>query len=83
MVLRAERRRGVHCLVGAFNSLLWYLFQIDGAEGVEIMSTDTIFMFAILVYVLMAAGMLFTMREFNRITEEPSIRKSGTPEPPE
>jgi len=47
------------------------------------MSTDTIFMFAILVYVLMAAGMLFTMREFNRITDEPSIRKSGTPEPPE
>ena len=35
------------------------------------MSTDTIFMFAILVYVLMAAGMLFTMREFNRITEDP------------
>jgi hypothetical protein len=47
------------------------------------MSTDTIFMFAILVYVLMAVGMLFTMREFNRITEDPSIRKSGTPEPPE
>jgi hypothetical protein len=34
------------------------------------MSSDTIFMFAIVVYVLMAAGMLFTMREFNRITDE-------------
>jgi hypothetical protein len=40
------------------------------------MSADTIFMFAILVYVLMAGGVFLTIREFNRMTEDPSIRKS-------
>lgn len=69
--------------MGAFNTLLWYLFQDDGAEGVEVMSTDTIFIFAIVVYVLMAAGMLFTMREFNRISEDPSTRKSRLADPAE
>ncbi|MBT5156086.1 MAG: hypothetical protein HOM44_18510 [Gammaproteobacteria bacterium] len=43
------------------------------------MSTDNIFIFAILVYVLMAAGMLFTMWEFNRMSDEPSERKSELP----
>lgn len=67
--------------MGALDPLLWYLFQVDGAKGVEVMSTDTIFMFAIVVYVLMAAGMVFTMREFNRISEDPSTRKSKLADP--
>ena len=65
--------------MGAFDSLLWNLFQVDDTEGIEVMGTDTIFIFAIVVYVLMAAGMLVTMREFNRISEDPSTRKSEQP----
>jgi hypothetical protein len=43
------------------------------------MSADNIFIFAILVYLLMVAGMFFTMWEFNRLSDEPSERKSELP----
>jgi len=43
------------------------------------MGTDTIFVFAIVVYVLMAAGMLVTVREFNRISEDPSASDNEHP----
>ena len=62
--------------MGTFYLVLWNLFQVDGTEGIKVMGTDTIFIFAIVVYVLMAAGMLVTMREFNRISEDPSTSKS-------
>ena len=65
--------------MGTFYFVLWNLFQVDGAGGVKVMGTDTIFIFAIVVYVLMAAGMLVTMREFNRISEDPSTSKSEQP----
>ncbi len=43
------------------------------------MSTENIFIFAILVYVLMAVGMLFTMWEFKRLSDEPSESKTELP----
>lgn len=39
------------------------------------MSSQTILFFAIGVFILMAIGVVLTMIEFNRITEEPSLRK--------
>jgi len=39
------------------------------------MSTGTIFFFAIGVFALMVIGILLTAREFNRLTEDPSLRK--------
>ena len=65
--------------MGTFHFVLWNLFQVDGTEGIKLMGTDTIFIFAIVVYVLMAVGMLVTVREFNRISEDPSASKSEQP----
>ena len=45
------------------------------------MSTELILMFAIGVFVLMNIGIFLTMLEFNRLTDDPSIRKgAGRPE---
>ena len=41
------------------------------------MSTDIILMYAIGVFVLMAIGMILTMIEFNRLTDDPSERKGA------
>ena len=41
------------------------------------MSTTTILLFAIGVFVLMSIGMILTMIEFNRISDEPSLRKGA------
>jgi len=44
------------------------------------MSTQFILVFAIGVFILMGIGMVLTMVEFNRLTDDPSIRKgSGGP----
>lgn len=61
--------------MGAFNSLFRHLFQINGDAKGKIMSSQTILFFAIGVFILMAIGVVLTMIEFNRITEEPSLRK--------
>jgi len=48
------------------------------------MSTTTILMYAIGVFTLMAIGMFLTMLEFNRLTDEPALRKgAGTAEKPD
>lgn len=39
------------------------------------MTTSTIFFFAMGVFVLMVIGIFLTMKEFNRITNDPSQRK--------
>jgi hypothetical protein len=39
------------------------------------MSTESILMFAIGVFSLMFIGIILTMVEFNRLTDDPSIRK--------
>jgi hypothetical protein len=44
------------------------------------MSSSTIFMYAIGVFTLMVIGMILTMIEFNRLTDEPSLRKGAGPE---
>jgi hypothetical protein len=45
------------------------------------MSTEIILMYAIGVFVLMCIGIILTMIEFNKLTDDPSIRKgSGGPE---
>ena len=41
------------------------------------MSTNMILMYAIGVFVLMGIGMVLTMIEFNRLTDEPSQRKGA------
>lgn len=41
------------------------------------MSTNTILIYAIGVFALMAIGMILTMVEFNRLTDEPSKRKGA------
>jgi hypothetical protein len=41
------------------------------------MSTNVILMYAIGVFLLMAIGMILTMIEFNRLTDEPSQRKGA------
>lgn len=41
------------------------------------MSTLSIFMFAIFVFLLMSIGIILTMLEFNRLSDEPSIRKGA------
>ena len=41
------------------------------------MSTNTILIYAIGVFVLMAIGMILTMIEFNRLTDEPSQRNGA------
>ena len=41
------------------------------------MSTDTILIFAIGVFILMAIGIILTMIEFTKISEDPSIRKGA------
>jgi len=43
------------------------------------MSTQVIFVIALVVFALMVTGLVRTMREFNRITDEPS-KKKGPPE---
>ena len=43
------------------------------------MTTQTIFMIAILVFGLMVVGLILTMREFNRVSDEPS-KKKGSPD---
>lgn len=42
------------------------------------MSTDSILLFAIVVYILMAAGMTFTVQEFRRMSNKPQVRKNGS-----
>ena len=39
------------------------------------MTTQTIALFAIGVFVLMCIGIILTMVEFTRLTDDPSIRK--------
>ncbi len=47
------------------------------------MSTNMILMYAIGVFALMGIGMILTMIEFNRLTDEPSQRKgAGSNEAP-
>jgi len=41
------------------------------------MSTNVILIYAIGVFVLMAIGMILTMIEFNRLSDEPSQRKGA------
>jgi len=41
------------------------------------MSTNIILIYAIGVFVLMAIGMILTMIEFNRLSDEPSQRKGA------
>ena len=44
------------------------------------MSTDTILLYAVGVFLLMIVGIFLTMLEFNRISDEPSQRKGdGAP----
>ena len=43
------------------------------------MSTQTILFMALLVFVLMIIGLIRTMADFNRITDEPS-KKKGPPD---
>ena len=48
------------------------------------MSTEIIMYFAIGVFILMAIGIILTMIEFTKISEDPSIRKgagSSRPQP--
>lgn len=48
------------------------------------MSTATIFIYAIGVFTLMVIGMILTMIEFNRMTDDPSQRKgAGSGQQPE
>lgn len=41
------------------------------------MSTQTILYVAILVFVLMVVGLFLTMREFTRVTDDPSKTKGA------
>lgn len=41
------------------------------------MSTSIIFMFAMGVFALMATGIVMTMLEFNKLSDEPSLRKDA------
>ena len=41
------------------------------------MSTQTILLYAMGVFALMSGGMILTMIEFNRISEDPSERKGS------
>lgn len=43
------------------------------------MSTQTILFIALVVFVLMAIGLIRTMSEFNRVTDDPS-KKKGLPD---
>ena len=43
------------------------------------MSTETILFVALLVFVLMIIGLVRTMSDFNRVTDDPS-KKKGTPD---
>jgi len=40
-------------------------------------TTEFIFMAAVIVFLLMAIGMILTMNEFERISEDPSQRKGS------
>ena len=40
-------------------------------------STEFIFLIAIVVFLLMVVGIILTMHEFERISEEPSLRKGA------
>ena len=40
-------------------------------------TTEFIFMAAIIVFLLMVVGMILTMNEFEKISEEPSQRKGA------
>ncbi|MGI9309074.1 MAG: hypothetical protein ACR2P6_07420 [Gammaproteobacteria bacterium] len=39
------------------------------------MSTEIIFVFAMLVFFLMIIGLFLTMIQFNKMTDDPSVRK--------
>ena len=41
------------------------------------MSNETIFLYAIGVFVLMSVGIILTMIEFNKLTDDPSVRKGS------
>lgn len=41
------------------------------------MNTDLIFMFAIGVFLLMSIGIILSMIEFNRLTDDPSALKGA------
>ncbi|MDH3977986.1 MAG: hypothetical protein OEU86_05670 [Gammaproteobacteria bacterium] len=45
------------------------------------MSTEVIFFFAVGVFLLMCAGVFMTMIEFNKLTNDPSIRKGADAQP--
>jgi hypothetical protein len=67
--------------MGTINFVFRHLFQIDVNQRGRSMSTEFILMFAIGVFVLMNVGIFLTMIEFNRLTDDPSIRKgAGRPE---
>ncbi len=44
------------------------------------MSTQTILFIALIVFALMVIGLIGTMREFNRVTDEPSKKKGPSDE---
>jgi hypothetical protein len=63
--------------------MLWNLFQTNVIKRIKIMSANIIAMYGIGVFLLMAIGMILTMIEFNRISDEPSQRKgAGSKEEP-
>ncbi len=41
------------------------------------MTTDTLLVAAIFVFMLMVVGLILTMREFTEVTEDPSLRKDS------
>lgn len=43
------------------------------------MTTQAILFVAMLVFVLMIVGLILTMREFNRVTDDPSVAKGPKP----
>jgi hypothetical protein len=66
--------------MGAIHFVFRHLFQTDVIARSKIMSTEFIMMFAIGVFVLMSVGIILTMVEFNKISDDPSVRKgSGGP----
>jgi len=63
--------------VGAFDSLLWHVFQNDGLKENLMITTEVILMAAVIVFLLMVIGMILTMNEFEKISEDPSQRKGS------
>ena len=68
----------VHSSLGSLSSLFWYVLQTHGNHWEAEMNTEILLGFAAVVFVLMITGLVVSMNEFLKASDDPSTVRDSS-----